>query len=187
MTLGETKGTPAELIQSYEEQITALEQEIQEEEQKLAALSVAKQDIEYLYDSLCMRRDRAKVVGDMLSTETVFYFDGWMPKWSREKVENLLKKYEFYYNIEEPDPDEEVPILLHNNGVVTAFEGVTSMYSLPARHDIDPTAILAPFYFIFFGLMLSDAAYGIILSVGCAIILKKYKLEGTMYLSLIHI
>lgn len=63
-----------------------------------------------------MRRDRAKVVGDMLSTETVFYFDGWMPKWSREKVENLLKKYEFYYNIEEPDPDEEVPILLHNNG-----------------------------------------------------------------------
>ena len=37
-----------------------------------------------------MRRDRAKVVGDMLSTETVFYFDGWMPKWSREKVENLL-------------------------------------------------------------------------------------------------
>lgn len=96
-------------------------------------------------------------------------------------MENLLKKYEFYYNIEEPDPDEEVPILLHNNGVVTAFEGVTSMYSLPARHDIDPTAILAPFYFIFFGLMLSDAAYGIILSVGCAIILKKYKLEGTMY------
>lgn len=181
VTLGETKGTPAELIQSYEGQITALEQEIKEEEQKLEALAAAKQDIEYLYDSLCMRRDRAKVVGDMLSTETVFYFDGWMPKWSREKVENLLKKYEFYYNIEEPDPDEEVPILLHNNGVVTAFEGVTSMYSLPARHDIDPTAILAPFYFIFFGLMLSDAAYGIILSVGCAIILKKYKLEGTMY------
>ena len=55
------------------------------------------------------------------------------------------------------------------------------MYSLPSRQDIDPTALLAPFYFIFFGLMLSDAAYGIILSVGCALILKKFRLEGTMY------
>ena len=54
------------------------------------------------------------------------------------------------------------------------------MYSLPLATEIDPTAIMAPFYFIFFGLMLSDAAYGIILSAACFALMKKFKLEGTM-------
>ena len=181
ITLSDGKGKPAELVTAYENQITELEGKIKENEDILGGLAPVRKDIEYLYDSLMMRRDRARIVGDMLSTETVFYFDGWLPKRSREKVEALLRDYKFYYEITEPDPDEEVPILLHNNGVVTAFEGITGMYSLPSRHDVDPTALLAPFYFLFFGLMLSDAAYGIILSVGCAIVLKKYKLEGTMY------
>ena len=181
ITLSDGKGKPAELVTAYENQITELEGKIKENEDILGGLAPVRKDIEYLYDSLMMRRDRARIVGDMLSTETVFYFDGWLPKRSKEKVEALLRDYKFYYEITEPDPDEEVPILLHNNGVVTAFEGITGMYSLPSRHDVDPTALLAPFYFLFFGLMLSDAAYGIILSVGCAIVLKKYKLEGTMY------
>ncbi len=181
VTLAENKGTVKELIASYHNNIAELEENIQKQEEVLTTLSSARKNIEYLYDSLCMRKDRAKIVGDMLSTETVFYFDGWMPKWSKDKVEALLKEYEYYYTIEEPDPDEEIPILLHNNSVVEAFEGVTSMYSLPSRHDIDPTKVMAPFYFLFFGLMLSDAAYGIMLSVGCAIVLKKYKPEGMMY------
>lgn len=181
MTLPEGKGTPKELIAQQQKEIETLQQQIEQKQKELTDLVTEKQDIEYLYDSLCIRRDRAKIVGDMLNTETVFYFDGWFPKKCKDAVEGLLKRYEFYYQIEEPDADEEVPILLQNNGVVTAFEGVTSMYSLPSRHDIDPTAILAPFYFLFFGLMLSDAAYGIMLSVGCAIILKKYKPEGNMY------
>ncbi len=181
ITLPEGTGTPKELMAAYQKEIEMLQQRIEQKQKELAALVDDKQDIEYLYDSLCIRRDRAKVVGDMLNTETVFYFDGWFPKRCKDAVEGLLKQYEFYYEIVEPDPDEEVPILLHNNGVVTAFEGVTSMYSLPSRHDIDPTAVLAPFYFLFFGLMLSDAAYGIILAVGCAIMLKKFKPEGNMY------
>lgn len=180
ITLAESNGTAAELIQSYQAQLKVLEKDISDAEAVLAAFSPVRKDIEFLYDSLCARRDRAKIVGDMLSTETVFYFDGWMPKRSKPQVEALLQRYEYYYDIQEPDPDEEVPILLHNNSVVQAFEGVTSMYSLPSRHDVDPTALLAPFYFIFFGLMLSDAAYGIILSVGCAIVIKKYKPEGMM-------
>ncbi|MBQ3031954.1 MAG: V-type ATP synthase subunit I, partial [Anaerotignum sp.] len=80
-----------------------------------------------------------------------------------------------------PDAEEEVPVLLHNSGAATPFEAVTNMYSLPSRKDIDPTTILAPFYFIFFGMMLSDAAYGIILSAICFFVLKKYKPEGTIY------
>ncbi len=175
------KGTATEATHRYEKEIEKIEKEIETHEKVLAELSPARKEIEYLYDSLVMHRDRVKIVGDMLSTETVFYFDGWMPKVSQSEVEALLKKYEFYYDIQEPAEEDEPPVLLNNNGLVTPFEAVTGMYSLPGKGDIDPTAVLAPFYFIFFGLMLSDAAYGLILTVLCAIMLKKYKLEGTTH------
>lgn len=182
VSLAEQKGTATDAMRRYEKEIEKIKETIAENEKILEKLAVYRENIEFLYDSLTMRRDRADVVGDMVSTEMVFYFDGWMPAKAQPQVEALLKEYEFYYNIEVPDPDdEEVPVLLQNNSVVTPFEAVTGMYSLPGRHDIDPTAILAPFYCLFFGLMLSDAAYGIILTTLCAIILKKYKLEGTTY------
>ena len=182
VTLADQKGTATEAMHRYEKEIEKNEKNIAEDEEILKKLVAYREHIEFLYDSLMMRRDRARVVGDMISTEMVFYFDGWMPAKAQPEVEALLKEYEFYYNIEEPDPDDEsVPVLLQNNSIVTPFEAVTGMYSLPGRHDIDPTAILAPFYFLFFGLMLSDAAYGLILTTLCAIILKKYKPEGTTH------
>lgn len=176
IALSEQNGTPAEIMKHHEKTISELETGIAEKQKKLAELSPARPNIEYLYDNLVMRRDGERIIGDMLNTEAVFYFDGWMPRAAQPEVEELLKKYECYYNIEEPAPDEDVPVLLNNNSLVTPFEAVTGMYSLPSRSDIDPTKFLAPFYFIFFGMMLSDAAYGIILSLGCAVLLKKYKI-----------
>ncbi|WP_312071864.1 V-type ATP synthase subunit I [Anaerotignum propionicum] len=181
VSFAEHKGTPREAMKQYETQVEENRQRILAKEAILSELSVSRSNIEFLYDSLNMRRDRAKIVGDMLSTEMVFYFDGWVPKKAQAEVEALLQKYEFYYNMSEPEPEDEVPVCLNNGGFSTPFEAVTNMYSLPTRHDIDPTALLAPFYFIFFGMMLSDAAYGIIMAVGCWIILKKYKLEGMTY------
>ena len=181
VTFTEHNGTPAEVIKQYEKEIEEHQQRISAKEAILGELSNAKKNIEFLYDSLNMRRDRAKIVGDMLSTEMVFYFDGWMPKKAQPEVEALLKKYEFYYDMKDPEAEEEIPVCLHNGGFSTPFEAVTNMYSLPSRQDIDPTTLLAPFYFIFFGMMLSDAAYGIIMAVGCWMILKKFKLEGMTY------
>ncbi len=182
VTPAEQEGTAAEAIHRYEKEIAETEARIAKEEAVLTELAAGRENIEFLYDSLVMRRDRADIVGDMVSTDMVFYFDGWMPAKAQPAVEALLREYEFYYSIEEPDPDDEaVPVLLQNGPLVTPFETVTGMYSLPGRHDIDPTMLLAPFYFLFFGLMLSDAAYGLILTILCAIVLKKYKPEGTTY------
>lgn len=181
ISMADQKGTPTEAMHRYETRIEEIEKTIAENEKVLVDLSPARKDIEFLYDLLVTQRDRARIVGDMLSTDTVFYFDGWMPARAQTEVEELLQRYEFYYDIQVPDAEEEVPVLLHNSSVATPFEAVTNMYSLPSRKDVDPTTILAPFYFIFFGMMLSDAAYGIILSALCFFVLKKYKPEGTIY------
>ncbi len=74
-----------------------------------------------------------------------------------------------------------MPVLLHNSSAVVPFEAVTEMYSLPDYRGFDPTSIFALFYAVFFGMMLSDAGYGILMAVGCFIVLKKFNLEGMTY------
>ena len=80
--------------------------------------------------------------------------------------------------IRDPDPEEKVPVLLRNSGAADAFEVVTRLYSTPSRRDIDPTPLIAPFFFIFFGICLTDAGYGVILSLLALFIMRKLKLGG---------
>ncbi|WP_317853727.1 V-type ATP synthase subunit I [Chakrabartyella piscis] len=181
VALSDHEGTAAEAIGNIEKQIEKWETKKAQAEDELKSLSGAKKSMSHLYDSLCVRRDRAKIVGNMVSTEEVFYFDGWMLWNTRDDVEALLEEYDCYFRYEKPAEDEEPPVFLNNGNFATPFEAITSMYSLPSSKDIDPTKWLAPFYFIFFGMMLSDAAYGIIISVVCAVAIKKYKLEGSLY------
>ncbi|MDY4082575.1 MAG: V-type ATP synthase subunit I [Candidatus Metalachnospira sp.] len=180
VSLSENNGTAEEAIQAYEKKIAALKDEISANEDRLKELAKHKEKIEYAYDDLLLKRDRAKAIGDMINTKKVFCFDGWIPTGSSENVKKLLDKHECYYEISEPIKNEETPILLKNNKFASPFEAVTEMYSMPLATEVDPTPIMAPFYFLFFGLMLSDAAYGIILSVACFALSKKFKFEGTM-------
>lgn len=180
VSLGENKGTAVEAQKTYADRIEVLKAEIADNEKNLTDLAEHISEIEIVYDDLLLKRDRAKAVGDMINTKKVFCFEGWLPTGSAEKVRELLDKYECYYEISEPVKDEETPILLKNNKFATPFEAVTEMYALPLAMEVDPTPLLAPFYFIFFGMMLSDAAYGIIMALLCFVVLKKFKLEGTM-------
>ena len=180
VVLNDNSGTAAEAISKYEKTTARLNEEIELSVSELKELSKDIEKIEYIYDDLLIKRDRAKAVGDFINTKKVFCFDGWLPVESIEKVKQVLDKNECYYEISEPIKNEETPIMLKNNKFASPFEAVTVMYSMPLATEVDPTPIMAPFYFLFFGLMLSDAAYGIILSLACFALLKKFKLEGTM-------
>ncbi len=180
VSLGENVGTAAQAAEDYTKKIELLQKDIEINEEKLKELAQEREKVEYVYDDLLIKRDRAKAVGDMINTKKVFCFDGWLPTQEADRVSKFLDKYGCYYEISEPVKNEDTPILLKNNKFATPFEAVTEMYSLPLATEVDPTAIMAPFYFIFFGLMLSDAAYGIILAAACFAISKKFKLEGTM-------
>ena len=82
------------------------------------------------------------------------------------------------YAYRKPKDDEEVPVLVRNSSFGTPFSAITEMYSLPDYRGFDPTDIFSIFYAMFFGIMLSDAGYGLILTVACFFILRKYDIEG---------
>lgn len=180
VTLSENSGTAAEAIDTYYRRIQNLNNQILKDENLLTENAVRLPDLEYVYDDILIKRDRAKAVGDMINTKKVFNMDGWLPTDKANEISKLFDKYECYYEISEPIKNDDTPILLKNNKFASPFEAVTEMYSLPLATEVDPTPLLAPFYVIFFGMMLSDAAYGIILALGCFIVLKKFKLEGIM-------
>ncbi len=70
------------------------------------------------------------------------------------------------------------PTVMENNSLVKPYESVIELYSRPMAGSIDPDFIMAPFHFIFFGMMLSDAGYGLVLTVLLFIAIKLFKPEG---------
>ena len=75
---------------------------------------------------------------------------------------------------EEISAKEQPPVLLENNAFARPVEGVVESFGLPKKGEFDPSAIMAVFYYILFGMMLSDAAYGLIVSLVCGIVLLKF-------------
>lgn len=134
--------------------------------------------LEILYDSLSMEQGKTVASGRILKTEKTFMIKGWIPeKLAMLAKENLEERYTVSVDIIEPEEDEEFPVLLENKGIAEAGEPVSKMYSLPNSREIDPNTVMTPFFIMFFGLMLSDGGYGIIMAIAAAIVLKCFKLE----------
>ncbi|NLY37655.1 MAG: V-type ATP synthase subunit I, partial [Tissierellia bacterium] len=87
---------------------------------------------------------------------------------------------EYYLETQVADPETDVPVLLENNALADTFSGITSMYAMPRYNEIDPTPLLAPFYWIFFGMMGADVGYGLLLLVLSALVLKFVPLQEGM-------
>lgn len=97
-------------------------------------------------------------------TETVAFYTLWIKKSDKEKIFKIKEKYPFSKILEiEPDEGEMPPILLENNSYVKPFEMVTTLYGVPRYFELDPTPFISVFFAVFFGLCITDAAYGIIL------------------------
>lgn len=86
---------------------------------------------------------------------------------------------------EEPGEDDDVPVYLENHPIIRPFEAVTAIYGYPNYRELDPTPWLAPFFWIFFGLCLGDAVYGIMLSLFSWWFIKTQKLEDDRFMRLL--
>ncbi|MCI8609829.1 MAG: V-type ATP synthase subunit I [Firmicutes bacterium] len=176
-------GTTAENLDRIEKEKERLEGERSEVEAELTAVASSniKEDIETYYDILAIKADQERIKTKLLKTKRTFMIEGWIPTKCVEGAKDILEASGCYYVFRDPSEEEEVPVILDNRNVFTPFEAVTEMYSLPDYRGFDPTNIFAIFYAIFFGMMLSDAGYGILMAVACFVALKKYPLEGTIY------
>ena len=84
------------------------------------------------------------------------------------------------YDLAEPAQEEypEVPVKLQSGTVVSSLNTVTNMYSLPAYGSVDPNPLMAPFFIFFYGMMMADMGYGLLMFFGCLLVIKKKHLRG---------
>ena len=115
------------------------------------------------------------------NTDSVAFLEGWTPAEKEEELKKLFDRYDCAWELLDPAEDEypEVPVKLKNNAFTNAMNMVTNMYSLPAYGTVDPNPLMAPFFILFFGLMMADIGYGVLLIIAGLVARKKLKPRGS--------
>jgi len=177
----DTPGTPSEQLSRISGQIREIQQELARREQELDELAQSGADFEVLHDFLLIRHDRLKASSDLPGSQHTFWLQGWVPAHLVKSVaRGLESRFMVALSHEPAGPEDEYPILLSNSKLVKPYEVIVEMFSPPSTREQDPTPLLAPFFFFFFGMMLSDIGYGLLLSGLCALLLFKVKAKGEM-------
>lgn len=173
--------TPADEVKKLEEKVKDNCKKIKECEEKLNNFGSEYEKIEFLIDYLSMRKDKYIAINELEMTQKTVVINGYVPqKYVDGLIEEFEKKYTVAITVSEPGEEDDVPVLLENGGFSEPMEGITEMYALPNKHDIDPSAVMAFFYYLLFGIMLSDAGYGLVITIATTIILKKTGVEGKL-------
>ena len=169
-----THHLPTESIRRRKERIVTYTAEIENLTNRIKSKENLKFRIEEVADYYRVRADKYKVLGDLEQSKHTFFVTGAIPEKCVDEIKSTLEeKYTAYVEIEDY-VNEEAPVYLKNNKFSGAVEGVVTAFGFPNRFEIDPTTITAIFYYVLFGMMLSDAAYGLIMFLVTFIVLKKY-------------
>ncbi len=162
---------PRQMIEKLTGQIDQLNNQTEICEKEIIHLCEKRRELQILFDSFYARRDKYQVINRLLQTNRVFILSGYMPAGSAEEFKELLEK-QFVSCVEliEPQEDEEVPVKLKNNWFASPLESIVESFSLPSKTDIDPTFIMSIFYYFYFGMMFSDAGYGLMVMIACGLL-----------------
>lgn len=171
-----TDKVPLKQLKEIDEQIIQLKRDIVAAESEIKTFATIRNDLLFLSDYETMRLEKYEVLGHMVQSNKSFILTGYIPeREANDLVEMLNSRYTISVELEYPEEDEEVPVLLHNNGFASPLESTVEAFSPPAKGEVDPTMMMSLFYYLLFGLMLSDAGYGAIIAILCGVILIKFK------------
>ncbi|MCX7991328.1 MAG: hypothetical protein N2999_04725 [Proteobacteria bacterium] len=104
----------------------------------------------------------------LYKSEKLFFIFGWIPK---DRVEELKEKLKKRFNdmvlLEELEIVEKeknsIPVIMKNSAYFKPFEIFTKVFPLPTYGSYDPTVFLGIFFPVFFGVIVGDIGYGLII------------------------
>jgi len=161
-----------ERIKLREEEIKKADSKLKNTAERLLKV-IPKLEVQDNYlDNLLLREN---IVSNFKKTDTVDVIEGYIPadmEYEFQKLITRISSRNSFLEISDVDKDNpEVPILLKNSGLTGLFASITQMYALPRYNEIYPTPILSICYWVFFGMMVADFAYGLILCLVSGIVL----------------
>ena len=177
-----TTGTAAENMDALDQSL-ADNKKAQEAAAAAIVQDAKSRDVLRMYlDQLRAEAEKDASAERLLTDGTILFFEGWAPAESLREVEKLLQSMDCAWEAEDPAPEEihDVPVRLKNNWLTKPLNMVTEMYSLPAYNNVDPNPLMAPFFILFYGIMMADMGYGLLMFLAGFFISRKYRPKGTM-------
>ena len=148
---------------------------ILEAEKNIKACEKYYPDLEFLEDYFVMKTERYRAFDEITTSRNTFILSGYITERDAQELKTYLEEH-FDAQVELEDSDTpDTPVVLKNNKFAEPTESVLASYSYPDRREADPTSVMAIFYYIFFGMMFSDAGYGMVMALACGILLMKFK------------
>lgn len=183
MNLSGWTGTAKENDQRIAQELEQNEQETAQAEQQLAQLTSLAEPIRQAADRASVRINREEGRSRLLDTEKTFLLEGWVPAEKWPELESQLKNYSCAWELRDPTEEEypKVPVKLKNNWFTRPLSMVTEMYSLPAYNGLDPNPLMAPFFILFYGIMMADMGYGLLMMIASVVVLKKSRPRAGMH------
>jgi V/A-type H+-transporting ATPase subunit I len=174
-------------LERLTQELADVRKQIEDVKNALKGLVQYKEHFKIIEEHLRNEIERYKDLQKFAETKKVYWVEGWMKQRDKQVLKHGLRDFEDSIEILYLDPDKDdttVPVLLENNSYLQPFEIITRMYGMPRYNEPDPTPLLAPFFILFFGLCLTDAGYGILLSVLMVWLMRTYVFDvGTVQLA----
>ena len=148
----------------------------------IAAQGGAKEALQLYADRLRTEEARETNAERLLTDGTIVFFQGWAPADSMVEIKALMTRLDCAWEAEDPAEEDipNVPVQLKNNWFTRPLNMVTEMYSLPAYNNVDPNPLMAPFFILFYGIMMADMGYGLLMFLAGTLVAKKFRPQGTM-------
>lgn len=181
-----SRRTPEQKMEKYKEDIREFEQCIEDKTKELVSLADDRNKLRLLADYYRIRADKYQVLGGLLQSKSTFVISGYVLERDADRVVAVLNEnFSLMADVYDVPENEAAPIQLQNPKMFASAEGVLESFGLPGKGEMDPTTPMAIFYIFLFGLMLSDAAYGLIIFLACFILIRKFpKMENGLQKSL---
>ena len=176
-SLGGMNGTAKECTERMESELAGLAEEKLRLTGEICDQGVHREELELAADRLNAKIACAEAEDRMYGMESTVALQGWVLAKKVPELEECLKKYDCAWELSDPEPDEypDVPVKLTNNKITNGLNMVTNMYSLPAYDGVDPNPLMAPFFILFYGLMMADMGYGLLMIIAAVVAMKKIR------------
>ena len=182
VTFQDVTGTAEENLRSLDGLLAENETSRKAAEAEIVKNAPERDALRLYADRLSAEAAKESNTERLLTDGTILFFEGWAPAERMGQVSDLLERLGCAWEARDPTEEEypEVPVQLKNNWLTRPLNMVTEMYSLPAYDNVDPNPLMAPFFILFYGIMMADMGYGILMILAGLFITKKYRPKGTM-------
>lgn len=182
-TLRDWQGTARENTDRIDQRFRDLDRDLETAKADISAQMGHRQALELVLDRVNQEIQREESKGRLLQSQSVLFLKGWVPVSDVSRLQSALSGLDCAWETSDPQSEEysNVPVKLKNNLLTRPLNMVTEMYSLPAYDGVDPNPLMTPFFILFYGIMMADMGYGLIMMLLSFVTLKKARPKGGMW------